>query len=127
MSNFTIERLAGEPILIIRELESYDASKHIGDVINAVETEIEHFDTPGYAIIVSSGSYNLAELMVGAKALRERGENIRNNPNYRGTLFVTEVPVNKMALENLSEEAMGSLKYTIFDNLDDALAFARSA
>lgn len=127
MADFTIERLAGDPILIIKELESYDASKHIGNVINAVEAEIEHFDTPGYAIIVSSGGYNLAELMVGAKALRDQGEKIRNNPNYRGTLFVTDATVNKMALANLSEEAMGNLEYTIFETLDAALAFARNA
>lgn len=127
MANFSIERVPNEPIVIVTEYNSYDTSKDVDLVIRAILAELEHFDRPGYAIIVERSGYNVEDILIAASEMRHKGERLRNHPRYRGALFVTSSDFNKLALDGMSSEALGNLKYNVFETLEEALAHARSA
>ena len=116
MTNFTIQKLPNESILIARELDSYTPSLHMGNFIDAVTAEVERFERPGYAIFVmKEAGYSFNEIMEGARLVRDKGEYLRCHPHYRGTLFVTSAAINKMAINGMSHEELGKLFYHVFE------------
>ena len=127
MSQFTIQKLPQEPILVAREMDSYSPVLHMGALIDAVIVEVGKFERPGYAIFVmKQAGYSFNEIMEGAALVRDKGEVLRTHPMYRGTLFVTTFDINKNAIGGMSHEQLGKLFYHVFDSVDEALTFARA-
>ncbi|HEX3053604.1 MAG TPA: hypothetical protein VHP83_23290 [Aggregatilineaceae bacterium] len=126
MSEFTIEHSRTEPIVIVTERETYNPIEQMDLLIDAILAEVEHFDRPGYAIIVQKAKYNIDEVILGAQNIRVKGEKLRTHPKYRGSLFVSPYLFNKMALDGMSSDAFGKLFYQVFDTVEEALNFARS-
>ena len=90
VATFTIEKLHLEPILIVRELDTYNPTRHMSDLIDAVLANVENFERPGYGIFVMKPSgYSFNEIIEGARLIRDKGEQLRTHPKYRGTLFVS--------------------------------------
>jgi hypothetical protein len=121
------EKLAGEPIIISTLHKDFDFATEAEP--SAIENLalLNAATQPLYFIAdLRAVHFDLGELIAGAD-LAAGGENpMLHHPNVKEALFVITDKIMEIAAENLGSQAFGRVKVKLFDNLEDALAYARS-
>lgn len=124
---YTIRKLPDEPIVIFKLGATYNTQLEREAAVRNFLGIIEHVEAPIFLMIDASDmeKMGLDDIMVGS-ASAARGENaLFHHPNIRQIVIVTRNPAFRMAAEGLGYDVYGNLFVPVYENIEDALAFAR--
>lgn len=128
MSNYTIQKLPGEPILIGATHPEWTPEVDIpiwaDDAYHVLDSQTE----PVFYIadVLAGQPWTLDELIRTANAVARGEKPVFHHPNVREVLMVTHQALVSLAVKGLQADVFGHVKTRVFGSLDDALAYARS-
>lgn len=126
MPPYTIEKLSGEPIVIITTREGYDPSHHVGEAAEKVNELLDKLDNAVVFIQdLSSIKVDMDDIMVAADTTGRGSQAPFHHVNIRQLITVTQDPILKQSFAGMAGDMYGNLKMVIFDTLDEALDYAR--
>lgn len=120
---FEVHRLEGKPIIQLTILPDYTVREHQKFSGPAVRGLMDATSEPLYLL------YDLRQLRIEwmelLQGLSSAGDEIKQGAatNYLGTLFVTTDPVVRMGMQALAQRQYGSGNITVFDSVEDAVAY----
>lgn len=128
MSTVSVDRLSGEPIVILTVSGSATDLRDAQQAMMELQTVFDEASEGLFFILdVSDVQISLDELLRGASNAY-RGDNpIFKHPNIRETLQVSNDPALALAAEGFDTEIFGNVKIQLFATLDEAVAHARAA
>ena len=120
------KKLPDEPIVIVTLPIDYNLSVELPKMMPVYMNFLNSATTPVYWIVDARNSPLGVEEIVRGAELVARGEHpLYHHPNIRKVIYVTSNKIMKLAVAGMENEIFGSLAIKLFDNLDDALKFAR--
>ena len=125
--SYTIEKLPGEPIIIVTTHPDFDAEAEYPLVRKEVAELLSRQPAPVFYIMdYTHLSAGLDEIMIVASGrTRQPDANLRH-PNVWQAIVVTNQDILRMAARGVSGEVFGGFDVPTFDTLDEALAYARA-
>jgi len=123
-----VKKLPDEPIVLVTLPKGYDLKANLSQSIPGYLRLLETFDTPVFWIVDASAvDMKVDELMIGA-TLVARGEHpLYHHPKIRQVIYVTSSELMKAAAAGMQDEVFGQVNIKLFDNVQDALSYARSS
>jgi len=129
MSDFKVEKLPDEPIVLvsiyssaqINGMEIYPESTH-----STLEL-FNSFKEPFYYILdLSDAKLDIAQAIIGAnKGAGGSGGTLRH-PMVKEILVISKSNLVRVAAKGLGSKVFGSLAVSVFETLDEGLAYARN-
>ncbi len=118
--SYTVEKMAGEPVILIRLNEDYDAAAEMMGTIQASMALVTQQTEPVFSIWdVRHANVNLEGLMAGTNVARFQAI---APPNQLGSIVVGNASYLKPAMQGLDSDAYGHMMIHVRANMDDALA-----
>ncbi len=119
--SYTVEKMAGEPVVLIRLNADYDAATEMAGTLHESTALIAQQNEPVFSIWdIERTSVNLESLMAGTNAARLDSA---APPNQAGSIILGNSPYLKLLAKGLDSSTYGNLKIAIFEQMDDALAY----
>ena len=120
------KKLPDEPIVIVTLPTDYNLSVELPKVMPVYMNFLNSATTPVFWIVDARNSPLSGEEIVRGAELVARGEHpLYHHPNIRKVIYVTSNKIMKMAVAGMENEVFGGLTIKVFDDLDEALKFAR--
>ena len=122
--SFTIEKLPGEPIVLLTTHKDIDISHETSQIIEQAVELFDSLDEPVFYIVdMTHSSVDLEDLLVGASAVLV--QKYINHPNMREMMIVSSDEAVHLSVQGFDSDAFGNVKAQIFTALADALDYAR--
>ncbi|MBN1681871.1 MAG: hypothetical protein JW966_16450 [Anaerolineae bacterium] len=126
MPTYTVEKLPGEPIVMITAHEDYDPSEDAKEAVLVVNTILDELDeSVTFIQDLTLMKVDLDDIMVGADTTGRGDEATFHHPNIREIISVTQDPIMRNVFEGMGSSAYGNVRMLVVDTLDEALAYAR--
>jgi hypothetical protein len=124
--SYTLEKLPGEPILLNVLSETYDIGRDASASTEQLLDLLDTMDTPTFLIVdVRKLRLSFGD-MVGGLGFLTRGEAATfRHPNIREVVAVTTSDLLGMGAKALEQMQYGGLRSSVFETLDEALAYVR--
>jgi hypothetical protein len=129
MSGITIEMLPDEPILLATYNNTFSFKEEGQIVQERVIAAFESASEPVFYIVDmrEEPAFDFQEFLALTSQIT-RGQNaLLHHPKMKENLIITQNNFFKVAARGLSADVFGGVKARIFDTLEEALAYARSA
>jgi hypothetical protein len=121
------QKLPGEPIIISTLHKDFDYATEAEPSAMENMALLNAATEPLYFIAdMRAVHFDLGELIAGADLAAGGEQSMLRHPKIKEALFVVTDKIMEIAAEGLATEAFGNIKLKMFDNLKDALAYARS-
>ncbi len=128
MSTYTIEKLPGEPILLFTAHRDYDVSVDIVKAAAEVNQLLDELGEPVFFVQdLMAVVIDVDDMLVGSNTAGGSETATFRHPNIREVVAATQDQMLRMALEGMANETYGNVRVSLFDNIDDAMAYVRSA
>lgn len=129
MSDFSVKKFPDEPIVLVSVYSSVRLENT--DVYQENTRQIlELFDSlkePIYYIYdLTDAKLDLAQVIVGANKGAGSASGSLRHPIVKEVVIVTQSNLIKLAAKGLKSAVFGSVVVSVFDTLDEALAYART-
>ncbi len=125
--SYTLKKLPDEPIFVFKAGADYDTQSETEPMNRKVIALLDAAQEPLVQIIdFSEASLDMNDMMAGASAAARGEDAPLHHPNVKLNLFVTRDPAFKMAVDGLNNEVFGRVFAKVFENYEEALAYARS-
>lgn len=122
-----VQKLPGEPILVLTLPQGYVLGAQTPETMNRIKGQLDQFDTPIYFIVDQRAVHLDLQGLIETMNLLSRGDDaLLKHPKIREVLLVQTDELGRMAAEGLSDDIFGSFKIDIFNTPEDALTYARS-
>jgi hypothetical protein len=123
----TVEKLPGEPIILIIEPPGsdvlHDMQVGMADTVELVSRQPE----PIFLVIDFSGvPMRIDQISKAADMSARRSTDLLHHPNIREVIFVTHATVTKVALKVMGSTAYHEVRMRVVDTLDEALGYCRA-
>ena len=120
--SFTIEKIADAPAVLVQAGADFDAETELEIAVKESTWLIAEQTTPVFAIWDTCQMSTTVNIIV-------QGANVSRSldipANQVGTLVISSTPAIKMAMEGMNSHAFGHMTVPVFENLDEAVAYAR--
>lgn len=128
MSSYTLEKLAGEPIILGITENTWVAGTDIPLWAEDLRRLLDNAGGPVYYVgdITRGARWTVEEAIMTANALTRGEQPVFRHPNLKGILIVTEDSFIRLAGKGLENEIFGNVRIRFFATSEEALAFARS-
>jgi hypothetical protein len=129
MSEFTVEKLPDEPIVLVwlsssKRLETTDDFEKNRRLFNDL---LDSLEEPIYFIYdLSDVKFELSDVVVGANRGAGSPAGSLRHPNVKEVIAVTKSKLINLAARGLKSAVFGNVPVSIFETRDEALAYART-
>lgn len=123
----TIERLPGEPILIIHSTPATgDIDQETGEALALIKSALDE-QTEKVFVISDLREISMdLEQIIHATSMVARGRSpVTRHPNIRESISVLREGLIKMAIKGLDSATFGRVRVRIFDTIEEALDYCR--
>ncbi len=122
-----IEHLPNEPIIIQTMSSDYSLIDEFPKDHPKLYAMLDELTEPVFWIVDISKvkKLDMQDLLTGTKLVASGKKPLYHHPNIRQALYVSSKRLIKMAAAGLGYEKFGNLQVEVFENLADALAYAR--
>lgn len=122
----TYKKLTDEPIVIVTLPDDYNLAAELPQVMPKYMQELASFQEPVFWIVDAQvAPFSIDDIITGAELVAKGQHPLYKHPNIRQVIYVTTSQMLKLAAAGMSSEQFGKIAIKLFDNLDDALKFAR--
>ncbi|MBN1310909.1 MAG: hypothetical protein JXB30_05760 [Anaerolineae bacterium] len=122
----SVEKLQEEPIVILKFFEVDQSQPPPTE--DEIYTVLDPAPEPVFLIIdLSDIKLSLDQLVSSTNQTVRGGSSLFTHPNIRERLMVSTNPMLKLASKGMASKVFGNIKIQAFDNVADALAYARAA
>ncbi len=119
--SYTVEKMSGEPVVLVRLNSDYDAVQEMQDTIQSSNALIAQQTEPVFSIWdVDQSNVNLEGLMSGTNVARQE---TATPPNQMGSIILGNSPYLQLLAQGLNSDTYGHLNIRVFGQLDEALAY----
>jgi hypothetical protein len=124
--SFRVERLAGEPILLVTVPEDFDVKNDLPAAIKQIREILDGSEEPVYHTHdVHPFQMSFDDMMAAMRLLTQGEMAILRHPNIREVLVAADDTMIRAAAKALALVPYGGLPVRVFETLDEALAYAR--
>jgi hypothetical protein len=124
MTKYTIEKLPGEPVIVMTVHEDFDPSEQVGEGAKAVNRILDESGGPVFFIQdLTRMKVDFEDIMVGASAVGRGDATPFHHPNIREIIAVTQDPAIRMVIEGMATDVYGIVHMVIFDTLGEAIDY----
>jgi hypothetical protein len=124
--SFRVERLAGEPILLVTVPEDFDVKTDLPLAIGQIREILDGVEEPVYHTHdVHPFQMSFDDMMAAMRLLTQGEMAILRHPDIREILVAAGDTMVRAAAKALALIPYGGLSVKIFGTLDEALAYAR--
>lgn len=123
--SFVVERVPNKPIIVSRTLEDYDMDAEQLAIQEAVRKHLDSaLEKLFYIIDLTYTQFDFNSLLTGTNVgARSLDTSTWRHENVRELIFVSPNPVIRRISIGMNSEAFGYLQSTVFDTMDDAMAY----
>ncbi len=120
------KKLDNEPIVVVTLPKDYDLAAELPVQLPKYLQLLNAATEPVYWIVDARNSPLKGEEIALGASLVARGEHpLYHHPNIRQVIYVTSARIMKLAADGLKAEPFGHVNIKLFDDLDQALEYAR--
>jgi hypothetical protein len=124
--SYTVKKLPGEPILISVMGEAYDIGRDASASAQQLLDLLETLDVPVFLVAdMREIRANFGDVVAGLGAATRGEAAVFRHPNIREVVVVTTSDLLGMAAKALGQLQYGGLRASVFETLDEALAYVR--
>jgi hypothetical protein len=125
--SYTFEKLPDEPILLSVLGEAYDVGRDASVASQQLFDLLETMDVPVFLVVDARDlKANFGDVVAGLGAAT-RGEGVGlKHPNVQEVVLVTTSGLVSMGAKALGQLQYGGLRSSVFETLDEALAYVRA-
>jgi hypothetical protein len=124
--SYTVEKLPGEPILISVMGEAYDIGRDVSASAQQLLDLLETMDVPVFLVAdMREIRANFGDVVAGLGAATRGEAAVFRHPNIREVVVVTTSDLLGMGAKALGQLQYGGLRASVFESLDEALAYVR--
>ena len=123
----TIKKLPGEPIVIHAMSSDYKLVDELPKSFPKLLEFLGTLEEPVFWLVdISAVAVITVEDLLTGTELVARGEHaLYRHPKIKYVVYISTSSMIKMAVDGMTKEAFGKFPISIFNTLDEALAFAR--
>ena len=126
MSNFSIEKLAGEPIIVITHHADFSFERDLAESNTAAFELIDNATEPlAYIIDTREVSYSIEDFARAAAVSIHGKTSTFNHANVKLTVVISDVPLVELAARGVNTDPFGNLKVPVVRTYEEALDMAR--
>lgn len=126
MAKYMIEKLPGEPIVVMKVHENYDPSEQPEEGAKVLNRIFDEAGEPVFFVLdLTRMQGDLKDIMVGVDPIGRGGAALFRHPNIREIVAVTQDPIIRIALEGRSADTYGGVSMVIFETLREAMDYVR--
>lgn len=124
---YSIEKLQDEPIVIFKVFEAGQLQRSMPTTVTEATTLLDELSEPVFLVLDLSGIKVSLDTIISGANREVRVDRFITHPNVREVLDVATNPMMKMAATGLRSNVFGNIKIQVFDTVEEALEYARSA
>jgi hypothetical protein len=124
--SFAIEMLSGEPIVVVTVNEDFDVETDTPAAGRQYAELVKTISQPVYLIVdfrAASKSLSVGSIVAGANLGIQTS--FFNHPHNKEVIWVATTEIMKLAAEGMGTDTFGKLKVSVFETLEEALAYVR--
>ena len=120
--SFIVKKMADAPAVLVQTGADFDPEAELETVVKESTRLIAEQPTPSYVIWDARNAPTTVDIIVkGANISRS----LETPANQVGTIVITTTQAVKMAMEGMNSRVFGHITIPVFENLDEAVAYAR--
>jgi len=124
---YSVEKLQDEPIVMVKLFEADRLEPSMPTTGAEVIAVLDAVSEPVF-LILDMGNIRISlEHLVSSTSRAIRVDQFLTHPNVREILDVTTNPMLRLAAKGMESKVFGRLKAQVFDTVEEALEYARSA
>jgi hypothetical protein len=123
---YTLEKLPDEPILLSVMGEAYDVGRDAPAACQQLFDLLETMDVPVFLVVDARKlTADFGDVVAGLGTATRKGVAVLRHPNIQEIVLVTTSGLVSMGAKALGQLQYGGLRSSVFETLDEALAYAR--
>jgi len=120
------KKFPNEPIVVVTLPKEYDLAAELPLLVPKYLGFLDSTPTPVYWIVdARNAPLKVEEIIIGAKLVASGKHPLYRHKNIRQLIYITSNETMRLAAAGLANEAFGRIIIKLFDDLDEALKFAR--
>lgn len=128
MSTYSVQILPDAPVILSTAFDTWRVSTDMTPFIEDFLEQIQQIDYPVYYIAdLSEWRPNFNDVVMAANQAARSANAMLHHPMVREFLVVTDMRLVDLAARGLNAEVFGSVPVKVFQTVDEALAYARTA
>ena len=124
--SFSTQWHQNEGILLTTLNEDFNVGQEMPAFMDEARTILDQSNQSQSYIIDFKRSFDMGDIISGTSAVARGSAALFHHPQIKKVLFVTNDKALKLAAAGMKSKIFGGINVEVFENLDDALGFARS-
>lgn len=128
MSTYSVQILPDAPVILSTAFDTWRVSTDMTPFVEEFLSQIQQIDHPVYYIAdLTAWQPNFNDVVMAANQSARSANAMLHHPMVREFLVVTDMRLVDLAAKGLNADVFGNVPVKVFQTLDDALAYARTA